>query len=155
MKRAFVALAVVGLTPFALTFCAPHEAPVTAPIESESAVASSAPSAVVSSAPASSPSSVVADAPYKGKIPKDCAAIDRAAAASFNEGTCKVDSDCTTGNVWCSCYAPITKTAAAKLNALNSAFSSMDCYSKMPPRPCATCAPPPEVKCANGKCTTR
>jgi hypothetical protein len=88
---------------------------------------------------------------YSGALPKDCKAI-AAAIEKETKRTCQRDDECGNFNVNCACPQAIAKSALPKLNALQAKERELDCYSKGPPRPCATCAPPPVRHCVSGSC---
>src|SRR5262249_32329473 len=70
----------------------------------------------------------------------------------LTDRACKVDDDCTNFAELCGCAQAVSKAALPKLQAMKEKEVSLDCLRKGPPRPCATCPPPPPRHCESGGC---
>ncbi len=68
------------------------------------------------------------------------------------DGPCKSDSDCGTFAEYCGCPHAVVKSALPKLHALSDSFQRRECYRRMQPIPCATCAPAPTPRCVSNRC---
>jgi hypothetical protein len=176
---AIVTLAFVAGAPFVLTYCQ-GPSPPRRPDTGGTPAATAAPDAASSSAAgdpgrgtvvsggsapppesaASPPTSAASGPPppeepsprYTGPIPADCPAIEKALQKQFADRACATDRDCTNAAAYCGCGGAIARRAIPKLTALEHAMEQKKCYQRGPPRPCATCPPPPERRCARGAC---
>jgi hypothetical protein len=175
--RALGVLALVGAAPFVLTMCSPGkplassasdpagslpatssggasarsaESTATMPSAAVATSLASAPaSALGSASPASASTST--SAPLKA-LPRDCASLQKAIEKGVMDRSCKGDDDCANFAQHCGCAEAVSKAVVPTLQALKERERALDCYSKTPPRPCATCPPPPERHCVTGTC---
>jgi hypothetical protein len=91
-------------------------------------------------------------APYRGHVPSTCDELDRAMTATFREVRCKGDADCTVGARPCGCSEIFAISAAPRFEAAKAAYEAKGCFHRLPPRPCATCGPPPSPVCTDRQC---
>lgn len=90
--------------------------------------------------------------PYRGNIPSDCAALERAIDAALADVSCTADGECGNFAKACTCSSPVNVREVPKLEAMSEAFWKKNCIAKGPPRACATCTAPPPRHCVGGKC---
>jgi hypothetical protein len=91
-------------------------------------------------------------APTKGPLPTSCGALERAMDASFDDRACTTAADCAVAAKDCACSRALARRALPRFEALQATYRAKDCAHQGPPKPCASCPPPPTARCEAGRC---